>query len=76
MSPPPSLELFPQYKNVLQHQFETFFLKLLFDDKHIFTFILYKDYDTPRRSTKIFAYIPGAFWTIRHLTGTLAFKIH
>ena len=30
----------------------------------------------PQGRITIFAYIPGVFWTIQHLTGTLAFKGH
>ena len=52
------------------------FFKVIFHDKHtLFTFTHYKDYDTQGSITN-FAYIPGAFWTIQHLTDTFPFEDH
>ena len=41
-----------------------------------FAFILYIQLPYPREALQFFAYIPGAIWTIQHLTDTLVFKDH
>ena len=42
--------------------------------KHIFTFILYINYDTPRKHCNYLLYIHGTIWTIQHLSVTYIYR--
>ena len=69
---------FTVYKGLHTEYFTTwrkrFFMPFLKLETHIIIF--YTTTTTPQGSNAIFAYTPGAFWTIQHLTDTFAFKDH